>query len=76
MYKIPDKYLKKYNYPSLEESRNEWLDEVDYYLTFLLITDHIPNKIIESQYVGNSTEDYSEIIEVRNQCRKAVNELR
>ena len=49
--------------------------EVDYYKAFLIRTDHIPNKIIEAQILGEEVEDYTEILQARKYARKKINEI-
>lgn len=49
--------------------------ELDYYKTFLIQTDHIPAKIAEATYLGEETEDYTEILQARKYCRRKINEL-
>lgn len=43
---------------------------------FLVLTDHIPNKIIEAQILGHEIDDYKEILELRQQARDKINEMR
>lgn len=38
-------------------------------------TDHIPNKIIEAQALGNDAEDYTEILRYRQFARDEINRL-
>ena len=49
--------------------------EGDYYKTFLIQTDHIPNKIIEAQILGEEVEDYTEILQARKYARNKINEI-
>ena len=45
-------------------------------LDFLRRTDHIPNKIIEAEVLGNKTEDYIEVLKARQIARDEINKLR
>ena len=71
--------LKKYNMTTLEKYKEFFDDsaevEVDYYKTFLIQTDHIPNKIIEAQILGEEVEDYTEILQARKYARNKINEI-
>ena len=49
--------------------------ELVFYQTFLIQTDHIPNKIIESQILGEDAEDYTEILNYRKFARQEINRL-
>lgn len=74
-----EELLKKYNMVTLEEYKELFDDstevEIDYYKTFLIQTDHIPNKIIEAQVLGEEFEDYTEILQARKYARSKINEL-
>mgnify|MGYP003303376845 CR=1 FL=1 len=76
---ISQEILKKYNMKTLEEYKEDFGDsantELLFYQTFLIQTDHIPNKIIESQALGNTPEDYTEILTYRQYARDEVNKL-
>ena len=52
------------------------MDELGRLHTFLIVTDHIPNKIIEAQAMGETPPDYTEILSARAEARKRINELR
>lgn len=75
-----DEILKKYNMKSLEEYKQRFGDsvetETEFYRTFLIQTDHIPNKIIEAQIMGARIDDYTEILQLRQNARKEINRLR
>lgn len=72
--------LKKYNMRSLEDYKERHGDNIDtemtFYQTFLIQTDHIPNKIIEAQVLGLEVEDYKDILELRQFARDEINRLR
>lgn len=75
-----DEILKKYSMKSLEEYKQRFGDsietEIEFYQTFLIQTDHIPNKIIEAQIMGAKIDDYTEILQLRQNARKEINKLR
>jgi len=72
--------LNKYNMVSLDEYKEMFGDtmdtEITFYTTFLIQTDHIPNKIIEAQIMGKEIGDYTEILNCREYCREKINELK
>lgn len=76
---ITQELLKKYNMVTLEEYKEIFEDsievEIDYYKTFLIQTDHIPNKIIEAQILGEEVEDYTEILLSRKYARDKINKI-
>lgn len=76
---IPIELLNKYNMVSLDEYKEMFGDTIDteitVYQTFLIQTDHIPNKIIEYQIMGKEVDDYTEILEYRQYCREMINKL-
>lgn len=74
MDKIPESLAEKYNMADFDGFVSSH-SELEYYLTFLVQTDHIPNKIVEAQYFGEETEDYTEILQARDFCRTKINEL-
>lgn len=47
----------------------------DFWRVFLLQTDHIPNKIVEAQALGETPEDYTEILNYRQFARDEINRL-
>lgn len=71
--------LKKYNMRSLEEYKERHGNNIDtemtFYQTFLIQTDHIPNKIIEAQVLGIEVDNYKEILELRQYARDEINRL-
>ena len=82
MYTIKSEILKKYGMAPYEEFYNSWKDELTeaqikelYCHTFLQQTDHIPNKIIEAQALGETPEDYTEILNYRQLARDEINKV-
>lgn len=77
--KISIEMLEKYNMDSLDEYKKRHGDNIDteiiFYQTFLIQTDHIPNKIIEAQILNKEIEDYTEILNYRQIARNKINEL-
>lgn len=77
---IPITLLEKYNMKSLSEFKKDfgnYIDsEIGFYQTFLIQTDHIPNKIIEAQILNQSVNDYIEILELRQFARDEINKLK
>lgn len=76
---IAQKLLEKYNMLSLEEYKERHGNTVNteraFYQTFLIQTDHIPNKIIEAQLLNEECDDYTEILNIRKQCREEINRI-
>ena len=76
---INEKLLKKYNMKPLIKYENDFGKskdtEITFYRTFLIQTDHIPNKIIEAQILGETVEDYTEILNARKFAREQINKL-
>lgn len=68
---IPKEVYEKYNLADITEYESESV----FYYTFLIQTDHIPNKIIESQVLGETPEDYTEILTYRQFARDEINRL-
>lgn len=69
-YGIPEKYADKINL--LEEDKE---NEAEVWQAFLNATDHIPNKIIEAQILGEPVEDYTEILRYRQFARDEINRI-
>lgn len=70
--------LKKYGLPSLEEYKEKLNDpnaEELYYRTFLMQTDHIPNKIVESQLLQKEAVDYTDVLQARAFARSEINRI-
>ena len=53
-----------------EEGRTKF----DYYQNFLIVTDYIPNKLVECNFLGIECDDYSAEIAARQYARDKVNE--
>lgn len=68
---IPEEIYKKYQLADI----TEYESEQDFYYTFLIQTDHIPNKIIEAQILGEPVEDYTEILRYRQFARDEINRI-
>ena len=68
---IPREIYKKYQLTDITEYKYPQ----DFYHTFLIQTDHIPNKIIEAQILGEPTEDYTELLRYRQFARDEINRL-
>ena len=72
MEEIIARYLKI----TLEEYvQEEGRTESDYYYSFLVTTDYIPNKLIECQSLGVECSDYAEELQARQYARDKINEL-
>ena len=69
--------IKKYLGISLQDFLNqeEGRSEIDYYYSYLLTTDYIPNKIIECQFLNEECKDYSEELRARKYAREKIGEL-
>lgn len=72
-YGIPEPYCYEINVFDEYSSQNE-IDE-SVWRIFLMVTDHIPNKIIEAQILGEPVEDYTEILRYRQLARDEINRL-
>ena len=68
---IPKEVYKKYHLADI----SEYESEIIFYQTFLIQTDHIPNKIIETQVLGEIPEDYTEMLNYRQFARDEINRL-
>lgn len=76
---IPQTILDKYEMDNLDhyiKGFGEKEGTLAFCNAFLTLTDHIPNKIIEAQVLGNSTDDYKDILELRQQARNKINEVK
>lgn len=69
------KYQMAFEGETFEDSMSHYEDEKHFYETFLIQTDHIPNKIIEYQYLGKSTGDLKEIVNIREECRNKIRQF-
>lgn len=76
---IPQTILDKYEMDNMEyyiKGFGEKEGTLAFCTAFLTLTDHIPNKIIEAQILGSSIDDYKEILELRQQARDKINEMK
>lgn len=69
-----DNIITSYMKETLEEyiqevGRTEW----DYYQAFLIVTDYIPNKLVECNFLGIECDDYSAEIAARQYAREQIN---
>ena len=68
--------IKQYLGISLEDFlKEEGRSEIDYYYSYLLTTDYIPNKIIECQFLNEECKNYSEELRARKYAREKIGEL-
>lgn len=72
-YGIPEPYCYEINIFDEYSSQDEVDESV--WRIFLMATDHIPNKIIEAQILGEPVEDYTEILRYRQLARDEINRL-
>lgn len=72
-YGIPEPYCYEINVFDEHSSQDE-IDE-SVWRIFLMVTDHIPNKIIEAQILGEPVEDYTEILRYRQLARDEINRV-
>lgn len=72
-YGIPEPYCYEINVFDEHSSQDE-IDE-SVWRIFLMVTDHIPNKIIEAQILGEPAEDYTEILRYRQFARDEINRM-
>lgn len=70
---IPKEITTKYNISTYEDYVHDEDSKIEYCELFLRFTDHIPNKIIEAQVLGETAEDYSEILKLRQEARDIIN---
>lgn len=76
---IPQTILDKYEMDNLDhyiKGFGEKEGTLAFCRAFLVLTDHIPNKIIEAQILENSIDDYTNILELRQQARDKINEMK
>lgn len=76
---IPQEILNKYEMDNLDhyiKGFGEKEGTLAFCRAFLVLTDHIPNKIIEAQILENSIDDYKNILELRQQARDKINEMK
>lgn len=74
---ISEDLLVRYNmgniadYEALAGSKEK--GKYDFYRTFLIQTDYVPNKIIEAQAMGEQVDqDYTEILQARAYAREQI----
>lgn len=71
--------LEKYHMLTLDGYKSLFGDsletEKEFYMTFLIQTDHIPNKIIEAQILGEEVDDYTDILMLRKAARNNINQI-
>ena len=76
---IKEELLKKYDMLSLKEYKDIFGDtlntEITFLKTFLIQTDYIPNKLIESQIMTINCDDYTEELQTRQFCREQIDKL-
>lgn len=72
-YGIPEPYCYEINVFDEHSSQDEVDESV--WRIFLMVTDHIPNKIIEAQILGETAADYTEILRYRQFARDEINRL-
>lgn len=66
-------YYRDFAPNNTEEERKETAKI--FYQTFLIQTDYIPNKIIESQITKNTIENYTDILGYRQYAREQLSKL-
>lgn len=78
MIEIKKEILEKYQMDNIDHYINGFGEvggTLAFCRAFLKLTDHIPNKIIEAQVLGQTPDDYSEILEYRQFARSEINRL-
>lgn len=66
---IKDELLERYHIPKQKCLAEPLMG----YMTFLIQTDYIPNKIIEANFLGQPLdEDYTEILQARQFAREQI----
>ena len=69
---IDEKIAAKINMPPIRKYHHPTRD---WYETFLIHTDYVVTKASEAQLLGESIEDYSDILEARKIARRCINEI-
>lgn len=74
---ISEDLLVRYNMGNIEDyealAGSKEKGEYDFYRTFLIQTDYVPNKIIEAQALGTPLDqDYTEILQARAYAREQI----
>lgn len=52
-----------------------WHTEREYYNAFLSVTDYVVTKAAEAMMLGESVEQYQEVLEARKYCREQINAI-
>lgn len=63
---------ERYHLPPIEKFHHSTRD---YYTTFLAQSDYVTAKTMEAQLLGESVEDYREVLEARRFAREQVNAI-
>lgn len=74
---ISEDLLVRYNMGNIEDyealAGSKEKGKYDFYRTFLIQTDYVPNKIIEAQAMGEQVDqDYTEILQARAYAREQI----
>ena len=74
---ISEDLLVRYNMGNIEDyealAGSKEKGKYDFYRTFLIQTDYVPNKIIEAQALGTPLDqDYTEILQARAYAREQI----
>ena len=77
---IPEKLLARYHMACMEDyekiAGGRKQGEYDFYRTFLIQTDYVPNKMIEAQAVVTPrVQAYTQILQARAYARQRLSEL-
>lgn len=76
---FPKELREKYHIGTVEEYKEMLGDlegEIMYYQTFLIQTDHIPNKILEAQALDEEVDNYTEVLKYRKFARQEINRIK
>ena len=74
---ISEELIARYNMGNIEDyealAGSKEKGKYDFYRTFLIQTDYVPNKIIEAQAMGEQVDqDYTEILQARAYAREQI----
>lgn len=72
MNRISDEMAARYHLPPIQKYPHP---TEDWYQTFLLQTDYVTAKLIEAVAMGESTEQYTDVIEARRIARECINAI-
>ena len=77
---ISEELLVRYNMGNIEDyealAGSKEKGKYDFYRTFLIQTDYLPNKIIEAQALGIPIDqDYTQILQARAYARQKLSEI-